>query len=183
LISVRTALVRQQLARRREEIEAEIQRVGDYFSIRAALRKITKNNRKSSNKPKPPTDVTSFLSIWKKADHQTRVAILDAIGSDGLLGALSQQLRREIERRVLNHHHKATAQTNGKSNERAAAALRQALSMQKTTRDKNTTAMGVATSLNMINNLLTKDGIDLNNIVGLVIDMQATVVKPTKKAA
>jgi len=61
--------------------------------------------------------------------------------------------------------------------------LRQALSMQKTTKDKNTMAMGVAASLNMINNLLIKDGVDLNNIVGLVIDMQATVVKPTKKAA
>jgi hypothetical protein len=73
--------------------------------------------------------------------------------------------------------------TNGKFNEQATAALRQALSMQKTTKDKNTAAMGVATSLNMINNLLSKDGADLNNIVGLVIDMQATVVKPAKKAA
>ena len=136
--------------------------------------------------PKPastPADVTSFLSIWKKADQQTRIAILDAIGGDGLLGALSQQVRREIERRVLNHHHKASAKTNSKFNEQAAAALRQALSMQKTTKDKSTTAMGVATSLNMINNLLIKDGVDLNNIVGLVIDLQATVAKPTKKAA
>src|SRR5262249_42500685 len=130
-----------------------------------------------------PADVTSFLSIWKKADHQTRVAILDAITAEGLLGALSQQLRREIERRVLNKHHKASANTNGKFNEQAAAALRQALSMQKTTKDNNTTAMGVAANLNMINNLLTKDGVDLNNIVGLVIDMQATVARPTKKAA
>jgi hypothetical protein len=180
LISVRTALVRQQLARHREAIETEIQKAGDYFSIRAALRKITK---KSSNKPKPPADVTSFLSIWRKADHQTRVAVLDAIGSEGLLGALSQQLRREIERRVLNKHHKASATTNGKFNEQAAAALRQVLSMQKTAKDKSTTAMGVVSGLNMINNLLTKDGVDLNNIVGLEIDMQATVVKPTKRAA
>jgi hypothetical protein len=30
----------------------------------------------------------------------------------------------------------------------------------------------------MINNLLAKAGIDLNNIVGFVIDMQATVVRP-----
>ena len=182
-ISVRTAFVRQQLARHRDEIEAEIQRVGDYFSIRAALRKITKTKKKSPDKPKPPTDVTSFLSIWRKADHQTRVAIFDAIGIDGLLGALSQKLRRDIEDRVLNRHHKASAKNNGKFNEQAAAALRQALSMQKTTKDKNTTAMGVAASLNMINNLLSKDGVDLNNIVGLVIDMQATVVKPTRKAA
>jgi hypothetical protein len=36
LISVRTAFVRQQLARHRQEIEAEVQRAGDYFSIRAA---------------------------------------------------------------------------------------------------------------------------------------------------
>jgi len=182
-ISVRTAFVRQQLARHRDEIEAEVQRVGDYFSIRAALRKITKTKKKSSDKPKLPPDVTSFLSIWRKADHQTRVAIFDAIGIDGLLGALSQKLRRDIEDRVLNRHHKASAKNNGKFNEQAAAALRQALSMQKTTKDKNTTAMGVAASLNMINNLLSKDGVDLNNIVGLVIDMQATVVKPTRKAA
>jgi hypothetical protein len=178
-IDWRTARVRQQLANHRAEIEAEIQRVGDYFSIRAALRKITK--KKSPNKPKPPTDVTSFLSIWRKADHQTRVAVLDAIGIDGLLGALSQKLRRDIEDRVLNRHHKASAKTNGKFNEQAAAALRQALSMQKTTKDKNATAMGVAASLNMINVLLAKDGVDLNNIVGLVIDMEATVA--TKKAA
>ena len=183
LISTRTAEVRQQLANHRAEIEAEVQRVGDYFSIRAALRKITKTKKKSSDKPKLPPNVTSFLSIWKSADHQTRVAILDAIGGEELLGALSQQLRREIERRVLNKHHKASAKTNGKCNEQAAAALRQALSMQKTTKDKSTTAMGVATSLNMINNLLIKDGVDLNNIVGLVIDMQATVAKTTKKAA
>jgi hypothetical protein len=183
LISVRTAFVRQQLARHRGEIEAEVQRVGDYFSIRAALRTITKNSKKSSTKSKPPADVASFLSIWKKADHQTQVAILDAIGFNGLLGALSQQLRREIERRVLNQHHKTSTKTNGKFNEQAAAALRQVLSMQKTAKDKNTVAMGVVSGLNMINNLLTKDGVDLNNIVGLVIDMEATVVKPTKKAA
>jgi hypothetical protein len=184
LISVRTALVRQRLARHREEIEAEVQRVGDYLSIRAALRKISKgNNKKSAKKPKPPTDVASFLSIWRKADHQTRAAVLDAIGSGGLLEALSQQLRREIERRVLNQHHKASSKTNGKFNEQTAAALRQVLSMQKTTKDKNTTAMGVVSGLNMINNLLAKDGIDLNNIVGLVIDLDATLAKPTKKAA
>ena len=182
-IDWRTARVRQQLANHREEIEAEVQKAGNYFSIRAALRKIAKNPKNSSSKPKLPPDFSSFLSIWKKADHQTRIAILDAIGGEGLLGALSQQLRREIERRVLNHHHKASGKTNGKFNEQAAAALRQALSMQKTTKDKNTTAMGVAANLNMINNLLSKDGVDLNNIVGLVIDMQATVVKPTRKAA
>jgi hypothetical protein len=185
LISTRTAEVRQQLANHRAEIEAEVQRVGDYFSIRAALRKISKTKKKSPNKPKLPPDVSSFLSIWRKADHQTRVAVLDAIDAEGegLLGALSQQLRREIERRVLNKHHTASAKTNGKVNGQAAAALRQALSMQKTTKDKNTAAMGVAASLNMINNLLIKDGVDLNNIVGLVIDMEATVVRPTKKAA
>jgi hypothetical protein len=182
-VSVRTAFVRQQLANHRKEIEAEVQRVGDYFSIRAALRKITKTKKKSSDRPKLPPDAASFLSIWKKADHQTRVAILDAIGGEGLLGALSQQLRREIERRVLNKHHKASAKTNGKFNEQAAAALRQALSMQKTTKDKNTTALGVVGALNMINNLLIKSGIDLNNIVGFEIDMDATVAKPTKKAA
>ena len=182
-IDWRTARVRQQLANHREEIEAEIQKAGDYFSIRAALRKITKPKKKSSDKPKLPPDVSSFLSIWRKADHQTHVAILDAIGIDGLLGALSQKLRRDIEDRVLNRHHKASAKTNGKVNGQAAAALRQALSMQKTTKDKNTTAMGVAASLNMINNLLIKDGVDLNNIVGLVIDMEATVAKPTRKAA
>src|SRR5262249_3066851 len=77
---------------------------------------------------------------------------------------------------------KASAQTNA-NNDKAAAALRQVLSMQKTAKDKNTTAMGVVSGLNMINKLLAKDGIDLNNIVGLVIDMQATVVKPAKKAA
>jgi hypothetical protein len=182
-VSVRTAFVRQQLANHRKEIEAEVQRVGDYFSIRAALRKITKTTKKSTNKSKPPTDVAAFLSIWKKADHQTRVAILDAIGGEGLLGALSQQLRREIERRVLNKHHKASAKPNGKFNEQAAAALRQALSMQKTTKDKNAPALGVVSALNMINNLLIKSGIDLNNIVGFEIDMDATVAKPTKKAA
>jgi hypothetical protein len=183
LISVRTAFVRQQLARHRQEIEAEVQRVGDYFSIRAALRKIAKSDKKPSRKPEPPTDVAAFLSIWKKVDRQMRAAILDAVGIDGLLGALSQQLRREIERRVLNQHHKSSAKNNGKLNGQAAAALRQALSMQKTAKDKNTAAMGVASSLNMMNNLLAKDGIDLNNVVGLVIDMEATMAKPTKKAA
>lgn len=181
-VSVRTAFVRQQLANHRKEIEAEVQRVGDYFSIRAALRKITKSTKKSANKPKPPTDVAAFLSIWKKVDHLTHVAILNAIGIDGLLGALSQQLRREIERRV-DRHNKSSAKANGKFNERAAAALRQALSMQKTAKDKNEPALGVASALNMINNLLIKDGVDLNNIVGLVVDMDATVAKPTKKAA
>ena len=58
-----------------------------------------------------------------------------------------------------------------------------ASSQHSMAKDKNTTAMGVAASLNMINNLLSKDGVDLNNIVGLVIDMEATVAKPTRKAA
>jgi hypothetical protein len=181
-VSVRTAFVRQQLARHRKEIEAEVQRVGDYLSIRAALRKIAKRTKKPADKPQP--DVAAFLSIWKKIDHQTRVAVIDGIDviDAGLLGVLSQRLRREIEGRVLNRHHNASP-TNEKFNEQAAAALRQALSMQKTAKDRNRTAMGVASSLNMINNLLAKDGIDLNNVVGLVIDLQATVAKPTKKAA
>lgn len=180
--SDRTAIVRQQLARHRNEVEAEIQKVGDDLSIRAVLRKINKSTKKTA-KSKPPADVATFLSIWRKADHQTRAAILDGIGCEGLLGALSPQLRREIERRVLGHHRKRSAFADVKFNSQAAGALRQALSMQKTAKDKNAPALGVVSALNMLNNLLIKSGIDLNNIVGFEIDMDATVAKPTKKAA
>jgi hypothetical protein len=175
LVSTRTAFVRQQLAEHRSEIEAAMAQGTDIQSIAAALRLIAKKKKKAATS-KPPADVAFFLANWGKADRQTRAAILDAIGVEGLLAALSQQLRGEIERRVLKHHRHTSAKTNKTSNnEKAAAALRQALSAQKVAKDANVTAMGVAAALNAINNLLAKDGIDLNCITGLTIDIDATM--------
>jgi hypothetical protein len=53
-------------------------------------------------------------------------------------------------------------------------ALRQALSLQKVHKDKEGMAPGVATALNFINNLLLKEGANLNGISGITIDESLT---------
>jgi hypothetical protein len=93
-LSVDTALVYQRLARRREQIETELERAGG-LSLRAALRLTAKpkseagQNKKSKNRP-------TLLDHWKRAPGNERTAFLDAIGTDGIRRAASLDLYRKL---------------------------------------------------------------------------------------
>jgi hypothetical protein len=161
-LSPRTARVYMQLAQHRSEIEANRQRAAD-LSLRGALKLIADKDKGTGKpakaKPAKPAAVLSTLA-WSDATPEQRQHFLDGIGLAAVLAALPPAWKTEIERRV-------NGQRRGKSrtpSEKIAAALQQALSAQKVHRDKNGPAPGVAAALNTINNLLIKEGADLNEI-------------------
>jgi hypothetical protein len=127
-LSVRTALLYQQLARHRAEIEAEMSRVSD-LTLRAARRFITKPKatatvekpKKDGNKP-PALNPASFMD----ASPFARTRFFDDIGLPAIRKALSPKLNAELDRRV-NGQPGA-----GRSALEAAItqALRKALSLQ-----------------------------------------------------
>jgi phage-related tail protein len=101
-LNVRTAFVYQQLARHRAELEEAIERAGD-LSLRAALRLIStpkKISSSSTNGANAPEPEESLASHWKRAGTEARTAFLDAIGIDGILGAMSAEFGRELRDRV-----------------------------------------------------------------------------------
>jgi len=97
-MSVRSALVYQQLANHRDEIQAEIERAGE-ISLRAALRLIAKseNPKKPPKAKKPSFDA---LNWWKSASREDRTRLLEAISLVGLIGAMPPSMRKELERRA-----------------------------------------------------------------------------------
>jgi hypothetical protein len=92
-LSQRTALLYQQLARHRAEIEAEITRVGE-LSLRAARRLIAEPAKKEF-KPKP-----DLMVAWNKATPEELTRHLDAVTVMGLLRVISLAFRRELEGRL-----------------------------------------------------------------------------------
>jgi hypothetical protein len=92
-LSQRTALLYQQLARHRAEIEAEIERVGE-LSLRAARRLIAEPAKKES-KPKP-----DLMVAWNKATAEELTRHFDAVTVVGLLRVISLAFRRELEGRL-----------------------------------------------------------------------------------
>ena len=93
-LSVRTAMLYQQLARHRAEVEAEIERVGE-LSLRAAIRLITKPAAKKESKPKP-----DLMVAWNRATPEELTRHLDRVTVIGLLRVISLAFRRELEGRL-----------------------------------------------------------------------------------
>jgi hypothetical protein len=93
-LKVRSALLYQQLAQHRAEIEAEIDRVGE-LSLRAARRLVMKPVARD---PRPSK--SDLTTAWGKATAEERTRHLDAVGVPGLLGAISLAFRRELEGRL-----------------------------------------------------------------------------------
>jgi hypothetical protein len=94
-LSTRTAFLYMQLARHRDKIEAEIERVGE-LSLRAAVRLIAKPARERPKKPPAPP----LLDAWKQALPADRTAFLDHVALPELLGAMSIPFRRMLEARL-----------------------------------------------------------------------------------
>jgi hypothetical protein len=171
----RTAFLYMRLARRREVIEAEQQHVGD-LSLRAALRLIADKGAapKKSAKPKPALSPL----MWATATPDQRTLFLNAIGLPAILAAMPPPWHAEIRQRVLGQE-RASARADNKSDSLIVKALRQALSLQKAAKG-NELAAGVAAALNTMNNLLLKDGADLNDIVGIEL---GHAIRTTKRRA
>jgi hypothetical protein len=99
-LSVRTALLYQQLARHRPKIEAEMSRVSD-LSLRAARRLIAKpkpavEKAKQNGEKSPALNPASFMG----ASPGVRTRFLDGVGLPAILKALSPKLSAELDRRV-----------------------------------------------------------------------------------
>jgi hypothetical protein len=139
-LSVDTALVYQRLARHREQIEAELGRVGD-LSLRAALRLIAEPKPKSTEKKKQKGNET-LLAHWKRESDQERTDFLDGVGVDGIRKAASLGFYRELNNCL--HDEKVDAGPNS----RLTKILRQALSHLKTADDPATSETVAASQIN-----------------------------------
>jgi hypothetical protein len=92
-LSPSTALLYQQLARHRPEIEAKIEQIGE-LSLRAARRLVAKPTER---KPKPRSD---FMVAWNKASTEEKIRHFDTIGVRGLFPVISLAFRRDLESRL-----------------------------------------------------------------------------------
>jgi hypothetical protein len=92
-----TALLYMQLARHRDEVEAELTRVGE-LSLRAARRLVTKPDKPSE--PKPKKQSTPLIDAWRAASAADHSALFDVIPLEEFLRAFSIPLRRKLEARL-----------------------------------------------------------------------------------
>jgi hypothetical protein len=92
-LSPSTALLYQQLARHRPEIEAKIEQIGE-LSLRAARRLVAKPTKR---KPKPKSD---FTVAWNQASIEELMRHFDKLGVIGFLRVISVRFRRELEGRL-----------------------------------------------------------------------------------
>jgi hypothetical protein len=139
-LSVDTALVYQRLARHREQIEAELGRVGE-LSLRAALRLIAEPKPKNTEKKKQKGNET-LLAHWKRESNQERTDFLDGVGVDGIRKAASLGFYRELKNRL--HDEKVDTDPNSK----LTKILRQALSHLKIADDPTTGETVAASQIN-----------------------------------
>jgi hypothetical protein len=93
-LSRRSAELYMQLARHRDEIEAELTRGVD-LSLRAAARLVAKPGPSRPKKPAVP-----LLTAWQAASAAERGVLLDALPFEEFLRALSIPLRRKLEARL-----------------------------------------------------------------------------------
>lgn len=165
--SAKTATDYMRLAEARSVVEAEaqIRSASDLdFSIRDALRLI----RAATSKPQVREVPASPLSLasWAAATPEERGQFLDCVGLPALLGAMSKEMRSDIERRVTRQQ----AAASSRLAEKVTHALKQALShaaMKKP--DEKASAIA---ALNGVNNLLGGVGLDLHDIA-IVIEAVA----------
>jgi hypothetical protein len=110
LLSVRTALVYQRLARHRNEIEARMAE-GVHLSIRGALSLIREGNSGDDDgaadgagdgegqAPSPPAE--TLAAHWKRESKPAQTAALDEIGADGILKAASPEFCARLRDRFV----------------------------------------------------------------------------------
>ena len=169
-LSLRTAYVYAQLARHRPELEAKLQHAA-VFSLRGALKLIGQSTATdgSSSKGQSKSATTLSTLAWSEATP------LDGIGLASFLAAIPPTWQAEIERRVLGLHKAETKaeKPEDKVNLKLAKALKQLLSLQKVHRGKGGLAPGTAPCLNVIIDLLGRDGLDLNDLVELLVGQAA----------
>jgi hypothetical protein len=163
-VSDRTAMLYVQLARHRDDIEAEIQR-GVELSLRGARRLISGSNK--SGKPAQSARSSPLSSLaWSSATPEERRHFVSEVGLVAWLTAMPPTWRSELEHRI-DGLRTASTKTNA-FDATISKALRQALSLQKTATQKDNTSASVAAALNGIINKLNAVGLDLND-VGVVV--------------
>jgi hypothetical protein len=96
-----------QLARHRGQIEAELQK-GE-LSLRGARQLISaaqndpdgdEGDGQNEGEPEQPEPEESLFDHWQRLSHSERAAGLDAIGVQGVLGAMSPAFGRDLRERV-----------------------------------------------------------------------------------
>jgi hypothetical protein len=97
-LGVSTAQLYMQLARHRQKIEAEIQRVGD-LSLRAARRLISEPTEKM---PKPEKLVPKLLIAWNQASDTEKTEALVKIKLVDFLRVMPDAWRTELKTRGIN---------------------------------------------------------------------------------
>jgi hypothetical protein len=110
-LSVRTALVYQQLARHRSQIEDAMRGLSPELSLRGALRLI--GTPKKGGRP-----VETLATHWRRESEQARTAFLDQVGVPGILEAMSAAFGRDLRARLPAPKRKA-----GKPNKPYTATL------------------------------------------------------------
>jgi hypothetical protein len=98
-VAVSTAELYMQLARHRDQIEAELQRNAE-LSLRAARRLIAKPALRKRVKTPADSIATKLVAAWKAASNDQRRDFLDGIGIDEILVAMSAGFGRELRDRV-----------------------------------------------------------------------------------
>jgi hypothetical protein len=179
-LSVRTALRYQQLARHRDEIEARIDQV-DEFSLRDALRLISKSSGQSKAKKKEPAP--DLIAAMQKATDAERTAMLLAFGFESFLRIMPSDWRPKLEARVV--HLRAD---DGHPDLKVTQVLRTALSLIKTANMPGTSAAvsnankhEALAALGQLNVLLLRGGFDLNDVTVNTAGMSST--KSRRRAA
>jgi hypothetical protein len=155
----RTARVYMQLAEHRELIEANWQHAAN-LSLRGALKLIPSKSGKPTKSTKATTELSSLA--WSKATVEERCRFVDAIGFISWLAAIPPSWLPELERRIDGQ--RARWAPNAKVDATLSKALRHALSLQKTAKDKDSTSTSIAAALNGIINKLHATGFDLNDV-------------------
>jgi hypothetical protein len=155
-LSVRTALLYQQLARHREEIEAEIERI-PHLSLRAARRLIAKPKGEAGQNKKPKNKPT-LLDYWKRASDVERTAFLDDLGVDGIRRAASLDFFRQFRERARVDAENANSNTDALITSLIRKALSHIVSADAPQTSKPVAAGHINEGLNSLRAALKKLG-------------------------
>ena len=140
-LSVRTAFLYMQLARSRDAIEAEIERVGE-LSLRAAVRLLTKPKVEASNASEStvqePDPVASVVAALKALTNTQLTAVWTAFTLPPFLRTINADMRLELERRIAGL--RSTTKGAGPVLLRESEILRNAVSHMRTAAALNAAA-------------------------------------------
>jgi len=96
-LSPSTAMLYQQLARHRPEIEAKIEQIGE-LSLRSARRLVANPGGRKKKKSKPARQ--RLIAAWNQATDEERTAFLGSITLDELLRLMPPDWRPQLEVRA-----------------------------------------------------------------------------------